>query len=75
MNAHHDYVEQFLNNTKTRLYNSINLRIHYQSLADVTNNFKQDKTKIKCLMLDMKPVCIRDFNLDIENYFSDAYIC
>jgi hypothetical protein len=46
--AHVDYVKQFLNNTKTCLSTNIHLHVHYDCLALATDDFTKDKTKINC---------------------------
>ncbi|CAF1518188.1 unnamed protein product [Adineta steineri] len=57
INAHDDYIEQFLFDTKTHFQNDIILYIKYECLERVTNNFTRDITrrncaKIKTLRLD-----------------------
>ena len=49
--AHDDYVEQFLLDTKTSLPNNLCLCVKYESLKRVTHNFKRDATKINCTKL------------------------
>ena len=45
---HENYVEQFLNNTKTCLLNNVYLHVDYDSLQKVTHNFTRDATRINC---------------------------
>ncbi len=44
--AHDDYVEQFLLDTKTYLPTNVHLYIYYESLQRVTHNFTRDATRI-----------------------------
>jgi hypothetical protein len=46
--SHYNYVEQFLDATKTCLGNSIRLIVNYYALQIVTNNFTSDATRINC---------------------------
>jgi hypothetical protein len=46
--THNDYIEQFLDNTKTCLSNNIHLFVEYGSLQTVTDNFTRDTTRINC---------------------------
>lgn len=46
--AHNDYIEQFLDNTKTCLSNNIHLVVDYDSLQTVTYNFTRNTTRINC---------------------------
>ena len=46
--THNDYIEQFLDNTKTSLSNNIHLFVDYDSLQTVTDNFTRDATRIHC---------------------------
>jgi hypothetical protein len=47
-NTHENYLEQFLNNTKTNLLNDIQLHVSYNCLQRVTNNFTSDTTRMNC---------------------------
>ena len=56
--THNDYIEQFLDNTKTCLSNNIYLFVDYGSLQTVTNNFTRNTTRINCskvIKLSMHP--------------------
>ena len=44
--AHDDYVEQFLLDTKTYLPTNVHLYIYYESVQRVTHNFTRDATRI-----------------------------
>jgi hypothetical protein len=46
--SHIDYVEQFLNETKTHLPHLTKLAVDYDQLAIVTNNFTRDITRLNC---------------------------
>ncbi|CAF1190686.1 unnamed protein product [Adineta steineri] len=48
VNAHDDYIEQFLIHNKTYLQNNTVLHIKYESLERVTHNFTRDITRINC---------------------------
>jgi len=51
--AHDDYIEEFLVNTKICLLNNaVHLNIYYEQLKRVTNNFTRDTTRINCAKLD-----------------------
>jgi hypothetical protein len=43
------YAEQFLNESKTRLPNLVELRIEYNILQIVTENFTRDATRVNCI--------------------------
>ncbi|CAF1397323.1 unnamed protein product [Rotaria sordida] len=44
--THENYVEQFLNNSKTRLLKNVYLRVNYGCLQKATNDFRKDATRI-----------------------------
>ena len=46
--THNNYIEQFLDNTKTYLSNNIQLFVDYGSLQTVTDNFTRNTTRINC---------------------------
>ena len=50
--VHDDYVEQFLVDTNMCLPNGIYLHLHYQSLKNVTHDFKKDSTRINCCKVE-----------------------
>ncbi|CAF3305919.1 unnamed protein product [Rotaria sp. Silwood2] len=75
-NAHDDYIEQFLVDTKTHLQNDTYLSIKYESLERVTHNFNRNTTRINCAKLSCiyfvrKP----EFLPNLSNYFPHAEIC
>jgi hypothetical protein len=47
--AHIDYVEQFLNETKTHLPRLTELAVNADSLTIVTENFTRDTTRLNCI--------------------------
>jgi hypothetical protein len=49
--AHTDYAEQFLFNSKICVPNLLHLRIQYESLAMITNNFTNDTIRLNCAQL------------------------
>ncbi|CAM4986823.1 unnamed protein product, partial [Rotaria socialis] len=66
--SHIDYVEQFLNETKTHLPHLTKLRVDYDQLAVVTNNFTRDTTRLNCakvkqLIIEKTLVHSKDFNV------------
>ncbi|CAF3893638.1 unnamed protein product [Rotaria sordida] len=44
--THENYVEQFLNNSKTRLLKNVYLRVNYGCLQKATDDFRKDATRI-----------------------------
>lgn len=46
--AHKDYIEEFLDDTRTCLPNGIRLRLTYNSLRRVTHNFTRESTRANC---------------------------
>jgi len=51
LEAHDDYVEQFLIDTKTCLPNNVYILIHYKILKKITYDFTRDETRINCLKI------------------------
>ncbi|UJR08853.1 hypothetical protein I4U23_013108 [Adineta vaga] len=49
--VHIDYVEEMLNESKTRLPCLTEIWVHFDDLKSVTNNFTRDATRINCLNL------------------------
>jgi hypothetical protein len=52
VHAHIDYVEQMLNESKTRLPCLTELTIGYDQLKTVTNNFTRDATRLNCINME-----------------------
>lgn len=48
LSCHTDYIEQFLNNTKTHLSRLTHLKINYDQLRFVTQDFTRDATRFHC---------------------------
>ena len=59
-NAHEDYIEQFLLDTKISLPNNVHLFVEYQSLEKVTHNFKRDATRANCAKVNYMCRIYRD---------------
>ncbi|CAF1508421.1 unnamed protein product [Adineta steineri] len=55
--AHIDYVEQMLNESKTRLPRLTELMIGYDQLKTVTNNFTRDATRHNCINVEELKFC------------------
>jgi hypothetical protein len=75
LNVHDDYIEEFLFDTKTCFQNNILLRIKYESLQRVTQNFTRDVTRINCtkineLELSGESICSNS----LQEYFPYARI-
>ncbi|CAF2973992.1 unnamed protein product [Rotaria sp. Silwood2] len=51
MYVHIDYVEQFLLRTKTSLPRLTQLKVKYEKLRNVTENFTRDVTRFNCLQV------------------------
>ncbi|CAF1211818.1 unnamed protein product [Rotaria sordida] len=51
LNVHIDYVEQFLNETKTHLPRLTKLTVNYSQLKIVTKKFKRDTTRLNCIQI------------------------
>ncbi|CAF1435759.1 unnamed protein product [Rotaria sordida] len=75
--AHEDYIEQFLLNTKTCLLYNVELVTDHQLLEKVTHNFRRDATRINCSKINYLSILIcttlndlRDVthNIHYENY-------
>jgi len=49
LDAYIDYSELFLNESKTRLPNLIELKIGYDALQTLTENFRRDETRLNCI--------------------------
>ncbi|CAF5223859.1 unnamed protein product, partial [Rotaria magnacalcarata] len=73
VNAHDDYIEQFLFHTKTYLRNNIHLYIDYASLQRVTHNFTRDATRINCTKICKLSLRGREERSNsLEKYFPNA---
>jgi hypothetical protein len=73
--AHEDYVDQFLVDTKMCLSNGIRLFVDYKSLQSVTHNFTRDVTRTNCAKVDhMLLINEPEFLLHLKDYFPHAKI-
>jgi len=74
--AHVDYVKQFLNNTKTCLSTNIYLHVRYDCLAKATDDFTKDKTQVNCpKIIDLAANDDEIKHLSkLKNYFPHAKI-
>ncbi|CAF0946532.1 unnamed protein product [Rotaria sordida] len=73
--AHDDYVEQFLLDTKMSLPINVELHTMYKSLKTVTHNFKRNATQINCSKVNY--ICtdrISRFPKHMEDYFHRVYM-
>jgi len=48
LEAHNDYIEQFLLDTKSSLRCNVDLHVEYRPLKKVAHNFRTDATRISC---------------------------
>jgi len=69
--AHDDYVEQFLFDTKICLSNDLALYINYQQLKRVTHNFKRNATRINCSKIIYS---YGDYILRVPTHFKDYFL-
>jgi hypothetical protein len=68
--AHDDYVEEILLDTKTCLPYDVNLHIDYKSLKRVTYNFTRNATRINCAKVRYRSSNrISRFPRNFRNYF------
>jgi hypothetical protein len=79
LEAHDNYIEEFLMDSKTCLPNTVNLIVEYEALKRVTENFTRSTTQINCFKLIGLHVAILndddDINLDdVQQYFPRAEI-
>ncbi|CAF3909154.1 unnamed protein product [Rotaria sp. Silwood1] len=75
LGSHENYLEQFLNNTKTCLLSNICLRVDYNTLQRTMNNFTNDAIRVNCfkinrLILSNEP----ELSQNIKDYFAHAEI-
>jgi hypothetical protein len=69
IHVHEDYVTQFLSERNTRLPCLTNLKIRYDTLAGVTNNFTNDETRLNCAKIKSLYAC--DLTVRSQNF--DSY--
>jgi hypothetical protein len=65
--SHIDYVEQFLNETKTHLPCLTKLHVDYDQLTIVTENFTRNLTRINCAKV--KQLCIRSMIVHSKDFY------
>ncbi|CAF4308481.1 unnamed protein product [Rotaria sp. Silwood2] len=70
-NVHNDYIEQFLDETKTRLPNNVIFCVKYEPLRCVTHNFTRNTTRANCAKLKDLFIYDRDigYSQQIVTYF------
>ncbi|CAF3382157.1 unnamed protein product, partial [Rotaria sp. Silwood2] len=74
--AHDDYVEQFLDDTKTSISNNISLFVHYHPLRKATHNFSRVTTRMNCSKLSdlriLDKIKILEHQAYFPNYFKES---
>jgi len=65
--VHNDYVEQFLNQTKTHLPRLTKLIVDYNQLAMITENFTRDTTRLNCAKV--KRLIIREIRVHSNDFY------
>jgi len=68
-NVHNDYVEQFLNDTKTHLPRLKILTINYGQLQLVTENFTRERTRLNCINVNKL-----DLMMETVVHSKDVYV-
>ncbi len=63
------YVTQFFSDRNSHLPGLMNLKIRYSTLADVTNKFTNDETRLNCAKIKSLYAC--DLTVHSENF--DSY--
>jgi hypothetical protein len=70
LNAHDDYVEQFLLHTKVFMPNNVRLTACYQAMKRITENFTRHETRINCAKLGSLYLVDRyKFIKPVKDYF------
>ncbi|CAF2933740.1 unnamed protein product [Rotaria sp. Silwood2] len=67
--AHNDYATLFLSHRSTCLPRLTNLKIRYNTLATMTNNFTNDETRLNCAKI--KSLYVSDLTVRSQNF--DSY--
>jgi hypothetical protein len=73
--AHDDYIEQFLVDSKTCLPNNVRLFVHYRPMKRVTQNFTRNTTQLNCAKLIS--LCLlgkRHIHAHVKAYFPCARV-
>ncbi|CAF1318005.1 unnamed protein product [Rotaria sordida] len=68
--THEDYLDEFLNKTKICLSNNIHLRVGFNSLQKVTNDFTRDETRFN----SSKIIHLTVFGKRNNHYFIAKYV-
>jgi hypothetical protein len=68
LGCHIDYIEQFLNNTRTHLPHLTELSIPYNKLRFVTNDFTRDATRFNCARV--KELIIRETSVLSKDFYT-----
>ncbi|CAF1513326.1 unnamed protein product [Rotaria sordida] len=73
--AHEDYIEQFLLDTKTYLPYNVTVLSNYQSMKNVTHNFRRMETQFNCSKVHYIPTSyVTQLPKHFKNYFRSTYI-
>jgi len=68
--AHEDYLEEFLLDTKTCLLNNVYLYVGRELLEKVTDNFTRDATRLNCSKIIY---CYSDYVTQLEKHVKDYF--
>ncbi|CAF1559615.1 unnamed protein product, partial [Rotaria sp. Silwood1] len=72
---HEDYIEQFLDDTKTYLPNNMDLATDYELLKKATHNFKRNTTRINCLKINyLYSSTLYSLSKHLKHYFLHIYV-
>jgi hypothetical protein len=74
--AHDDYIEQFLVDIKMSLPNNVRLFVKHESLESVTDNFKRDATRVNCAKINYMCTILRyEYgNFQFPEHFKDYFL-
>ena len=73
--AHDNYIELFLDHTRTSLPDDIHLNIEFESLERVTYHFTRDMTRVNCQKLKRLGLNGHGLPKYARNYFPHTKIC
>jgi hypothetical protein len=79
LEAHNDYIEQFLLDTKSSLRCNVDLHVEYRPLKKVTHNFRRDATRINCSKVNFayykrtRPISKTIFCLQMNFHFDSCF--
>ncbi|CAF1115087.1 unnamed protein product [Adineta steineri] len=68
LDVHVDYIEQFLNDTKTCLPCLNELTVDYNQLQIATENFTKDRTRFNCK--NVEKLNIKQKNIELEDFYT-----